>query len=147
MRSLSSDDDVPISRDGGGAKFGVHLIQTLFQPASHPIPDDIQESQNAHLGAIDDFLLLLQEVFAACRTCIDDGGHARLQRHIRRDAKWESVRSGFRSEPVERRSSVADVVVNIDQSRCDQELRNIHNLSRLIGRNIFFDSSYLALEY
>ena len=57
------------------------------------------------------------------------------------------MRSAFRSEPVEWRSSVTDVVMNIDQAGRDEELRNIHNLSGLVGGNIFFDRCDLALEY
>ena len=87
MRSLYPDDEVPISRDGGGANFGIHFIQTLFQAASHSVPDDIQESENSHSGAVDYLLFFLQEGFGACRPGIDDGGHARLQRQIRRNAQ------------------------------------------------------------
>ena len=53
MRSLHSHDDVPIFRDGGSANLGIHLVQTLFQPSSHPVPDDIQERQHAGLRPID----------------------------------------------------------------------------------------------
>jgi hypothetical protein len=41
---------------------------------------------------------------------------------------------------------MANVIVNIDQSGRDVEVRDIHDLSGLVRRNIFFDGSDFALE-
>src|SRR5438477_5836123 len=51
-----------------------------------------------------------------------------------------------RRKPVQRRSSETDVVMNIDETGGDIELRDIYNLCSLVFRNVLFDGSDFALE-
>ena len=96
---------------------------------------------------VDDFLLFLQKGLCTCRARIHDRGDSRLQRHIGRNSQGQRMRSRFRSEPVEWGSSMANVVVNVNQSRSNVKLRDIHNLSGLISRNVFFDRSDFSVEH
>src|SRR5579859_4266519 len=52
----------------------------------------------------------------------------------------------FGSKPVQRRSSVADMVVNIDQARGNVEIGYVHNLSGLVCGYVFIDGSDFALD-
>ena len=133
--------------DRGGASFVIHLIQTLLQPAIHPIRHDVEEGQHSHSGTVDHFFLFLKKGVRAGCARIYDCGDARLQREICRNPQRHRMCSSLRSKPVQRRSAVANVVMNVDQSGSHVELRDVHNFSGLICRNIFFDSRNLPLEY
>src|SRR5579872_117681 len=147
VRRFYADDDVTVLGDRGSACFGIHFIHTLFKPTLHAVPNDIQESENAHSGAVDDLFLFLQERLRPSRTRIYNRSDSGLEGHIGGNAERQCVHARLRREPVERRSSVTNMVVNVDQPGSYVELRDVNNFPGLISRNIFLDSCDLALEH
>ena len=98
-----------------------------------------KKGQHPHLGAIDDLLFFQKKRFRARTPCVHHRGHARLQRDVRGDPVWRCVDAAFRSKPVERRASMADMDVNINKTGSDIEPGSVHHLPRLTGGNVFFD--------
>ena len=75
MGGLHTDDNVGILFDCFGTKHDIHLIDGLLQPAIHAVGHDVQESQNAHSGMIDDFFFFLKKSFSSGSPSIHHRGH------------------------------------------------------------------------
>ncbi len=106
-----------------------------------------KKGQHPHLGAIDDFFLFQKKRVRAGTSRVHHGGHARLQRDVRRDPVRRQVGTAFGGEPVERRAAMADVDVNIDEPGGDVEPGGVHHLSRLAGGNVFFDGGDFVFHH
>ncbi len=98
--SFYSHNEVGILLNGVDTKLYIHLVQSLLKPTAHPIRHDVQESQHAHSGAVNDFFLFLEERLGTGGAGIYDGGHTGLQRQIGRNSKWQSMRPRVGREPV-----------------------------------------------
>ena len=83
----------------------------LFIAAGHACADDIEHRENARLGAVDDAVLEILELFPAGTADVDDGGDARAQgKTVRVDAAVAVVAAA-------RAGAGVDMHVDIDQTR------------------------------
>ncbi len=144
VRRLYSNNDVRIFADSLGATLHIHLVNGLFEAAVHAVAHDVQESQHANFGLIDDLFFFLKKRFGAGAARIHKGRNSGLQREVGRNSQRLEVCASVGGEPVERRASVPDVSVDVDEAGRDIQARNIHYLPRLAGGNIFFDRSDLS---
>jgi len=139
VRRFHSHDQVGIFFDGVSAAFDVHLVDALLQAAAHAIGNDVEESEHADLGMVDDAFFFLKKSFGAGSTRVNDGGDAGLQGKIGGNAEWRFVGTRFRIKPVQRGSANSDVVVDVDEARSDVETGNVDHFSGRSGGNFFVD--------
>ena len=115
MSGLHANNNLWVFLDCLSAQLRIHFINALFQPAVHAIGDNVQESQYPYLGVVNDFFFLLKKSLRPGGPCIHNRGHAGLQGNISWDSKRFGVCSTIRCEPVQRRPSVADMKMNVDE--------------------------------
>lgn len=123
-----TDDEVGIFLDGVGAALHIHFVDILFETTAHTVGDNIEEGEDADGGVIHDAFFFLEKGFRASGTGVDDGGDAGLQDEISGNGVGLDVGAGGRIKPVERRTTVGNVHVNIDKAGSDIEAGDIDHL-------------------
>src|SRR5262249_36798895 len=93
--------------------------------------------------AIDDFLFLEKKCVRAGGTGIDDGGCARNESQISGNTQRLEMNARLRCKPVQRSAAVADVVVDVDQPRNDEQSLHINNFLGLSWGNVLCCGSVL----
>ena len=147
VRRLHPDDNVGILPDGIGAALGIHLVHCLFEASLHSVGNDIQKGEHPHLGAINHLFLLQKKRVRSRTACIHHRGHTRLQSDVRGNSVRHGMCATFGSEPVERRATMADMNMNINQPGSNVKPRSVHHLPGLTGGNIFFYRGNFAFRH
>ena len=81
VRRLDADDEVLVAQRHLGRGCGFHVFQIVLVPAAaHAVAHDVEEHQDAGLGAIDDAVLEVVEIAPAGAARIRHGGHAHAER-------------------------------------------------------------------
>src|SRR5271156_4831310 len=142
VRSLDADDDVAVLFDGLRKRIEIHVVFVLLGSIvgiGHARSDNVDESENAGLGIVDDAATELGKVAPARGAGIGDRGNA----------VWDGHDVGGDREvavaPRVMAKSGEDVHVDVDQPGREIETGDVDGLFGRARGNRWFDGGNLAV--
>src|SRR5262249_23492008 len=115
---------------------GVHVICVLLSRLrAHAAADDIQKSEDACFGAIDDAVFEVGKILVTGAAGISDGGDATAE------GEAVGIKRVVAVVAVPQASSGIDVSVNINKTGSDVKTLGVDGLSSVRSGNVFSDGS------